>query len=238
MGNRLDNEIRGNAGNDRIFGRQGDDSLFGGAGDDELSGWTGNDRLIGGDGSDTLDGGDGLDFAVFSARKDDYSVTGDEDGIIIVVADGASESGKDELKGVERLEFSDVNRAFDIDGNAGIAAKVLGAFLGATGLRRTDLAGHWLSLLDDGMSYDDLLQTAIDTIFGADPSGARMVGHFFTALTGDEAPDDVISEWGGKVDDGELSAVELSRLVAEIDLNLANIDYVGLYSTGVEYLVG
>lgn len=238
VGNRLDNDIRGNDGNDRIFGRQGDDSLVGGAGDDELSGWIGNDRLTGGDGSDTLDGGDGLDFAGFSSRKDDYSVMGNENGTIVVVAEGASESGKDELNGVERLEFSDISLAFDIDGNAGIAAKVLGAFLGVAGLRRTDLAGQWLNLLDDGMAYDDLLQTAIDTIFGANPSGAQMVSHFFTALTGDEAPDEVISEWGGKVDDGELSAVELSRLVAEIDLNLANIDYVGLYSTGVEYLVG
>ena len=236
VGNWLDNEIRGNDGNDRIFGQQGDDSLIGGAGDDEISGWTGNDRLIGGDGSDTLDGGDGLDFAVFSAEKSDYSISANANLVITVTRDSFSESEKDELSGVERLEFSDVNLAFDIDGNAGIAAKVLGAFLGAVGLRQTDLAGQWLNLLDNGKTYDDLLQTAIDTIFGANPSGAQMVGHFFTALTGEEAPDDVISEWGGKVDNGELSAVELSRLVAEIDLNLANIDYVGLYSTGVEYL--
>ena len=236
VGNSLNNEIRGSDGNDRIFGQQGDDSLIGGVGDDELSGWTGNDRLIGGDGSDTLDGGDGLDFAVFSAEKSDYSISASANLVITVTRDSFSESEKDELSGVERLEFSDVNLAFDIDGNAGIAAKVLGAFLGAVGLRRTDLAGQWLNLLDNGKTYDDLLQTAIDTIFGANPSGAQMVGHFFTALTGEEAPDDVISEWGGKVDNGELSAVELSRLVAEIDLNLANIDYVGLYSTGVEYL--
>lgn len=236
VGNSLNNEIRGNDGNDRIFGQQGDDSLIGGAGDDDLSGWTGNDRLIGGDGSDTLDGGDGLDFAVFSAEKSDYSISADANLVITVARNSFSESGKDELSGVERLEFSDVNLAFDIDGNAGIAAKMLGAFIGAFGLRRTDLAGQWLNLLDNGMTYDDLLQTAIDTIFGANPSGAQMVGHFFTALTGEEAPDDVISEWGGKVDSGELSAVELSRLVAEIDLNLTNIDYVGLYSTGVEYL--
>lgn len=238
VGNWLDNEIHGNDGNDRIYGQQGDDSLVGGDGDDELSGWTGNDRLTGGDGSDELDGGDGLDLAVFSGRKDDYSVTGNENGIIIVVADSASESGTDELSGVERLEFSDINLAFDINGNAGIAAKVLGAFIGAVGLRRTELAGQWLNLLDNGMTYDDLLETAIDTILGANPDGATMVAHFFTALTGEEAPDEVISEWGGKVDKGELSAVELSRLVAENDLNLANIDFVGLHSTGIEYLVG
>lgn len=227
VGNSLNNEIRGNFGKDRIFGQQGDDLLVGGAGDD---------RLDGGAGSDILIGGSGLDHAIFSGRKSSYSISADANLVITVARNDFSESEKDELSGVERLEFSDVNLAFDIDGNAGIAAKVLGAFLGAVGLRQTDLAGQWLNLLDNGKTYDDLLQTAIDTIFGANPSGAQMVGHFFTALTGEEAPDDVISEWGGKVDNGELSAVELSRLVAEIDLNLANIDYVGLYSTGVEYL--
>lgn len=238
VGNWLDNEIQGNDGNDRIFGQQGDDSLIGGAGDDELSGWTGNDRLVGGDGSDTLDGGDGLDYAVFSGEKSDYSISANANLVITVARESVSESGKDELNEVERLEFYDINLAFDIGGNAGIAAKMLGAFIGAAGLRRTDLAGQWLNLLDNGMTYDNLLQTAINTVFGANPDGALMVGHFFTALTGEEAPDEVISEWGGKVDKGELSAVELSRLVAENDLNLANIDFVGLYSTGIEYLVG
>ncbi len=236
VGNWLDNEILGNDGKDRIYGQQGDDSLVGGAGDDELSGWTGNDRLVGGDGSDTLDGGDGLDYAVFSGEKSNFSVSGDEEGAIIVVAGDGSETGRNELVNIERLEFSDINLAFDIDGNAGIAAKALGAFFGAVGLRRTDLAGQWLSLLDNGMTYDGLLQTALDTVFGANPEGALMVAHFFTALTGEEAPDDVISEWGGKVDNGELSALELSRLVAENEFNLANIDFVGLHSTGVEYL--
>ncbi|MDE0507166.1 MAG: M10 family metallopeptidase C-terminal domain-containing protein [Gammaproteobacteria bacterium] len=253
VGNRLDNEILGNDGNDRIFGQQGDDWLVGGAGDDELSGWTGhdalfggpgddlleggagNDRLDGGAGSDRLSGGEGLDFAIYASDREHYAIESSSD-YITVIESGALWRYDDRLEGIERLDFADVNLAFDIDGNAGIAAKALGAFFGAAGLLRTDLAGRWLNLLDNGMTYDDLLQTAIDTVFGANPGGALMVGHFFTALTGEEAPDDVISEWGGKVDSGELSALELSKLVAENDFNLANIDFIGLYSTGMEYL--
>ncbi|MYF01246.1 MAG: hypothetical protein F4234_13965 [Gammaproteobacteria bacterium] len=253
VGNRLDNEILGNDGNDRIFGQQGNDWLVGGAGDDELSGWTGrdalfggpgddlleggagNDRLDGGAGSDRLSGGEGLDFAIYASDREHYAIESSSD-YITVIESGALWRYDDRLEGIERLDFADVNLAFDIDGNAGIAAKALGAFFGAAGLLRTDLAGRWLNLLDNGMTYDDLLQTAIDTVFGANPGGALMVGHFFTALTGEEAPDDVISEWGGKVDSGELSALELSKLVAENDFNLANIDFIGLYSTGMEYL--
>jgi len=236
VGNALGNQILGNDGNDRIFGQQGDDTIFGGAGDDELSGWTGNDRLHGGEGSDILIGGDGIDYAIYTGRKSDYAISAGEDRVIMVVAETGPETGEDKLTGVERLAFSDINLAFDIDGNAGFAAKALGAFFGAAGLGRTDLAGRWLNLLDNGMTYDDLLQTAIDTVFGANPRGALIVGHFFTALTGDEAPEDLLSEWGGKVDNGELSALELGKLVAENEFNLANIDFVGLHSTGVEYL--
>ncbi len=236
VGNALGNEIFGNEGDDRIFGQQGDDTIYGGAGKDELSGWTGNDRLHGGEGSDILIGGDGIDYAIYTGGKNDYAISAGEDRVIMVVAETGPEVGEDKLTGVERLAFSDINLAFDIDGNAGFAAKALGAFFGAAGLGRTDLAGRWLNLLDNGMAYDDLLQTAIDTIFGPNPRGALIVGHFFTALTGDEAPEDLISEWGGKVDNGELSALELGKLVAENEFNLANIDFVGLYSTGVEYL--
>ena len=240
-GNRLGNEISGRGGDDRIFGNEGNDWLFGGQGDDQLFGADGNDKLYGGVGDDRLDGGagsdrlsggDGLDFAVYAGDKEHFTIESG-DGYISVTESGVH---NDRLDGIERLVFADVNLAFDIDGNAGIAAKALGAFFGAVGLRRTDLAGQWLNLLDNGMAYDDLLQTALDTVFGANPEGALMVAHFFTALTGEEAPDDVISEWGGKVDNGELSALELSRLVAENEFNLANIDFVGLYSTGVEYL--
>ena len=40
------------------------------------------------------------------------------------------------------------------------------------------------------------------------------------------------------VDNGELSRVELAKLVADYEVNLANIDLVGLSATGVEYLLG
>ncbi|MCY4263396.1 MAG: hypothetical protein OXE78_00870, partial [Gammaproteobacteria bacterium] len=254
VGNSLDNKIRGNDGDDRIYGQQGNDNLTGGAGNDELDGWSGNDwldggmgddsldggtgddRLRGGDGSDKLVGSEGLDFAVYNDSRNEYAVSVDGDRLTVVARSSATETGTDELTGVERLGFSDIYLAFDIDGNAGIAARVLGAFWGTEGLLRADLVGRILGMVDNGMSFDSLLRYSLEMIFESDHDGAHIVGHFYTALTGEEAPNDLIDEWGSRIDNGELSALELSRLVAEHELNLANINLTGLSSTGLEYL--
>ena len=239
--------LYGGTGDDRLFGEDGDDSLNGGSGNDQLAGGAGadtldggfgNDRLAGGAGTDTLDGGFGLDYGVFPGNKDDYSVSIDEDKGITVVANAAEATDRDQLTGVERLAFADVNVAFDIDGNAGIAARVLGAFYGVAGLVRTELVGQFLTLLDDGMSFDELLQTTLDSVFGSNPGGRSLVNRFHTALTGTAAPEAVITEWGGRIDRGELSALELSKLVAEYELNLSNIDLTGLADTGIDYVLG
>ena len=229
--------LDGGSGNDRLDGGSGNDRLDGGSGNDRLDGGSGNDRLTGGDGSDSLNGGPGLDYGIFSGNRNAWSVSTDMNRVITVTASSGSKTDEDKLTNVERLEFSDINIAFDLNGNAGIAAKVLGAFLGATGIDRTDLAGRVLSMLDGGMTYDQLLQTALDAIFGSNPRSQSVVSHFYRALTGNEAPDNVIADWSGRIDRGELSTLELSKLVAEYELNLSNIDLVGLESTGIEYLV-
>ncbi|MCY4358171.1 MAG: hypothetical protein OXD01_11710 [Gammaproteobacteria bacterium] len=245
VGNSLDNKIRGNDGDDRIYGQQGNDNLTGGAGNDELDGWSGNDwldggigddQLRGGDGSDKLVGSEGLDFALYNDSRNEYAVSVDGDRLTVVARSSATETGTDELTSVERLGFSDIYLAFDIDGNAGIAARVLGAFWGTEGLLRADLVGRILGMVDNGMSFDSLLRYTLEMIFESDHDGAHIVGHFYTALTGEEAPKDLIDEWSSRIDNGELSALELSRLVAEHELNLANINLTGLSSTGLEYL--
>ncbi len=259
VGNWLDNEILGNDGSDRIFGQQGEDTLVGGAGDDELSGWTGNDvldggagddlldggagndRLHGGGGADTLTGGEGIDLAVFNEYRSDATILVTEDQIIVIAVENpnnesAVASERDSLSGVERMEFIDVNLAFDLGGNAGTVLKVLAAFRGSDGVNDPGLVGFYLNHFDNGTAYEDLLQQAIDTFIGADADGTAMVDHYYTTLTGMETPEDLKVYWGALVDKGELSPVDLAAIVADHELNLANIDFVGLSSTGVEYL--
>ena len=140
------------------------------------------------------------------------------------------------LNSVERIIFQDKHKAIDLNGNAGIAAKVLGAFLGPDGLGNSGLVGYVLNLLDNGMSYGGLVQNAIDTVFGIDPQGADLVRHFHQVLTGTPAPEEIVSTIGATVDTGETTPAELAMLAAEHELNLTNIDFVGLTESGLDYL--
>lgn len=61
LGGRLNDTIRGGAGNDDLNGNGGADLLLGEDGDDTLDGGAGKDRLEGGAGNDVMGGGDGDD---------------------------------------------------------------------------------------------------------------------------------------------------------------------------------
>ncbi|MDC3196607.1 hypothetical protein OAU36_02625 [Gammaproteobacteria bacterium] len=216
------------------------ENLKGSAFSDVLTGNHLNNVIEGLAGPDTIDGKEGIDTAVFSGEKSDYSWA-------MFVVDPHPESGlepwygwsvgEDSLRNIERLKFDDTKIALDLDGHAGEAVKTLGAFLSASGITPENV-GLVLNLLDGGLSYEGLLVEANALVFGVDPDSATMVRHFYTALTGEEAPADVINQYGGMVDNGELSRVELAKLVADHEVNLTNIDLVGLSTTGVEYLLG
>jgi Ca2+-binding RTX toxin-like protein len=191
-------------------------------------------------GSDTIDGMEGIDTAIFTGQKSEYTWA-------MFVVDPHPESGlepwygwsvgEDSLRNIERLQFEDMNIALDLDGHAGEAVKTLGAFLGTDGITPENI-GLVLNLLDNGLTYDGLLAEATAVVFGADPDGATLVRHFYTKLTGENAPVEIVSMYGKLIDDGELSKVELAKLVADNEMNLTNIDFVGLNFTGVEYLLG
>ncbi len=67
IGNKLNNDIRGNHSNNTLNGEAGDDYLLGFNGDDSLNGGAGNDTLEGSSGTDSLAGGTGNDtYRVFN----------------------------------------------------------------------------------------------------------------------------------------------------------------------------
>ena len=92
-----------------------------------------------------------------------------------------------------------------------------------------------MNLLDSGTTYEEFLQAALDAVFGPSPSGATLVNHFYGTLTGQSAPQSLIDQYGSLIDNGSLSPVSLAMQVAENELNLQNIDLVGLATTGIEY---
>ena len=147
----------------------------------------------------------------------------------------SSEAGWSTLEDVERVVFADKKLALDIDGNAGSVAKLLGAFLGAEGVQITEYVTIGLEALDSGTSFEGLLQLALDTVFGSDPSGTELVSTFYQNLTGQTAPQDIIDTYATLIDSGSLTPLELATQVAEHPLNAESIDLIGLATTGIEY---
>ena len=64
---------------------------------------------------------------------------------------------------------------------------------------------------------------------------ADIVNHFHNALTGVPASDDILETYSGLLNNGLLSPVEFARQVAEFELNIQNIDLIGIATSGLEY---
>jgi len=179
----------------------------------------------------SVDLGYGLDKLVFQGSRTEYVVSVTND---VINVEGAT--GSLELNNIERLDFDDVSIAYDLDQNAGEAAKLIGAYLGDGALANYELVGLVLSYFDSGLSTRQLLSMANDTIF-SDSSGREVVSHFYRNLTGSEAPGEIVDYYGSQVDLGYLSLIDLGELVMNSEPNLIGIDIVGLRSSGLVYEV-
>ena len=211
---------------ENIIGSAFNDALFGNAQDNVITGNGGSDIIDGGDGVDSALYAESLSAITLSSSKEDDSVTWE-----ITLANG----DKDTLVNVERLSFNDTRVALDLDGNAGSTAKLLGAFLGSAGVSNKKFVGIGLQYLDAGGTYESLMELAISTVFGETPNSRSVLTTFYKNLTGQQAPEDVVATYADLLDNGDLSLLSLSLQVADNEINLSNINLVGLSFTGIEY---
>ena len=79
------------------------------------------------------------------------------------------------------------------------------------------------------------MELAISTVFGETPNSRSVVATFYQNLTGQQAPVSVMDTYSSLLDDGDLSVLSLSLQVADNEINLSNINLVGLSFTGIEY---
>lgn len=211
-----------------------DRSVTGTSAAETLRGGAGNDLLMGAGADDNVNGGAGIDTAVFSLGRSAYRL-GQRDGAVIVTALSGSE-GTDTLVGVERLKFSDTQVALDLKSNAGEVVKVLGAVFGAPLVASADAVGIGLSLFDGGMSYDAVMQYALEVRLGRGFSAADEVKVLFQNLVGAPPSAAELSYWVGTLTSGQYTPVGLAHMAADLELNALNIDLVGLQDVGVPFV--
>ena len=189
--------------------------------------------LTGLNGNDVLDGGLGIDTANYTSEKSNYwlnfiSPTNRS------IKDVSGSQGVDTLVSIERLKFSDTSLAIDLEGSAGIAAKILGAVFGKASLTNKSYVGTGLYFLDAGWSYDNLAGLALDAA-GA-KTNDQIVSLLWTNVIGTRATAADKQPFISLLENG-MTPGALARLAADTSFNTMNINLVGLAQSGIEYML-
>jgi hypothetical protein len=200
-----------------------------------ISTWGGNDLILDADPSahpTTIDAGAGIDTAQYAGLRAGYTVTRQPGGEWSVDKQGAV---NDRLEGVERLAFADSCLALDLGGGAGSVAKILGAVFGAASVGRADYVGVGLSLVDGGMSYEQLMDLALHLVLGPSPTHEQIVSLLYENVVGSAPTDEQRAPFIAWLDQGLGTPAQFGMLAADHPFNLLQIDFVGLQQDGLAF---
>ena len=210
------------------------EAIIGTSHDDVLIGNSQNNQFTPGKGNDWIDGSDGLDTVYLSGKKNDF-VLNQTDSVLELWSSSAS-TGLKTISHVERLIFQDLAIAWDLDGNAGQVAKILGVVFGREAVKNTQYAGVGLSLMDQGFSYLQLMNLAIEAKLGIGASHAQLINLLYQNLLQIPADSGAIAYWSGQLTQGTYTQSSLAVMAADLDLNKQNINLTGLMVNGMEYV--
>lgn len=209
-------------------------TLSGGPGADNVSGGSGNDTLSGGSGNDQLEGAAGTDTATYSAPRNSYTISASAQGF--TVKDNQGTDGTDVLKHVEFIKFSDHSVALDMAGKAGVVAQILGGIFGASAVHNLQFAGIGLSMAYGGFSDLALTDLALSARLGSALTNHDVIKLLYTNILHTEAKQSDLNYWGELINSGQFTKGSLTLVAIQTQLNLDNIDFMGLSQTGLDFL--
>ena len=205
-----------------IMGSRGSDDIRGGTGTVNVRESEGNDHITGGSG--------GINAVAYTGNESSYHLNQNANGALLVQKPTGT---TDTLNSVQRIQFANTKVAMDINGHAGMTAKVIGAVFGAGAVSNPTYVGIGLHELDGGTSYTGLMQLALNAA-GATTSAAEvdLLWHnlFHAAPTAAQA-----APYIAMLNSGSTTAAALGTMAADTSVNTANINLVGLQHTGIHY---
>ena len=196
-----------------------------------------NDTIKGQPGTDFFDGGLGIDTVVYSGPQERYSIT--KSGNRYVVSEPTGSDDTDYLSNIERLQFSNGKVALDLGGNAGQAARLIGALLGPSFIKDKALAGVVIGLVDQDYSIENIANLGLNTSFYLALAGSTknedFVNHVFRNVVG-RPPE--VNEQKTYVDmlNAGTSQAALVVMAADTDFTASQIGLAGLTSHGWDFI--
>ena len=196
-----------------------------------------NDTIKGQPGTDFFDGGLGIDTVVYSGPQERYSIT--KSGNRYVVSEPTGSDDTDYLSNIERLQFSNGKVALDLGGNAGQAARLIGALLGPSFIKDKALAGVVIGLVDQDYSIENIANLGLNTSFYLALAGSTknedFVNHVFRNVVG-RPPE--VNEQKTYVDmlNAGTSQAALAVMATGTEFTASQIGLTGLTSHGWDFI--
>ena len=197
-----------------------------------ITGTNGADSLSGGSGNDTLDGGDGLDTAIFIGPRNNYLVTSGATGwSVSSVADGL-----DTLVNFERIKFSNMAMAIDLEGVGGQAYRIYQAAFART--PDSGGLGYWISVMDRGANLRDVAAGFVASdeykaMYGVNPRNADLIDKYYRNILG-RAPEKAGADYWTSVLDGKSDTV--AGVLSNISESSENkVGLILIIGNGFEY---
>ena len=196
-----------------------------------------NDTIKGQPGTDFFDGGLGIDTVVYSGPQERYSIT--KSGNRYVVSEPTGSDDTDYLSNIERLQFSNGKVALDLGGNAGQAARLIGALLGPSFIKDKALAGVVIGLVDQDYSIENIANLGLSTSFYLALAGSTknedFVNHVFRNVVGRPPEANEQKTYVDMLNAGTSQAA-LAVMAAGTEFTASQIGLTGLTSHGWDFI--
>jgi hypothetical protein len=206
-----------------------------------------NDRLIDRSSADMWDGGPGIDTFVIEGARSAYSISANYGAATLLIKRKDGGTADDFLTNFERLEFTAGHRmALDLGvaDAAGQSVLLIGAVLGKSLLpAKEELMGTVVSLFDQGFSMQQLAGALLRLpIWGGTltPSNSNTdIARYLLRTVNRAEPTDAAVTAAAHALSTESPAQQGTWLaaLAQSAANQAQVDLVGLQSTGFQYTV-
>lgn len=200
------------------------------------TGTAGADIFVSTNANESFNGLGGLDTLIARGNRGDYALQPTSAGGWTLGDGVPNRDGLDTLLQIERIKFADGYVALDLDGAAGTAARMLGALVGPAALNNRSLVGTVLKAVDAGSTPLQVAQLGLNALLGASATPEQVVGLLYANLTGVAADAGTVQALAGVIKSGAYTNASFAVAAANLDLNAAHINLVGLSSQGLEYL--
>jgi len=196
-----------------------------------------NDTIKGQPGTDFFDGGLGIDTVVYNGPQERYNIT--KSGNRYVVSEPTGSDDTDYLSNIERIQFSNGKVALDLGGNAGQAARLIGALLGPSFIKDKALAGVVLGLIDQDYSIESIANLGLNTSFYLALAGSTkhedFVNHVFRNVVG-RPPEAIEQKTYVDMLNAGTSQAALAVMAAGTEFTASQIGLTGLTSHGWDFI--